>query len=196
MPPTHLPEQPSQESRPTSSHWYTAIMLGLGFAGTALIVYLMRGDQTNNLGRLLTAWALWLPIALLSGTRTLWDKNFYAGGTRRQRIRRFLGEWVGITGLVVAAVAIAAIVILPADVFGPRAGYWLIPEIAVPVLLMCFKGYPRKIGTGLLIALAAPAWPYLLLGGIAILGPAAVVYLIAVTISASVQNDAPRPTKP
>jgi hypothetical protein len=57
-------------------------------------------------------------------------------------------------------------------------GFWLIPEIGVPIVMLAFHGVIRKVGAALLVTLPAPLWTYLLLGGAVLLGPTFIVYLV------------------
>lgn len=181
---------PADQPSPQPSHVrtgkppiYTFVSLGLGIAGTALMLGLIASDQADKVAAVLGTWAFWIPIAILSGTRRLWDPSFEAGGTRLQRIRAFLAAWVGYIGVLTAAVLILVWAVFRTDAIHPRTGWWLVPEIAVPVAMLFFGGAVRKIGVGILIALAAPLWPYLAVGGVVILGPAALVYLLTVAVS-------------
>ncbi len=113
----------------------------------------------------------------------LWDKDFASGDSRFKRIRRFLAEWIGWIGLSsIAGLLLIWVAFSPYGIH-PRSGYWLIPEVTIPAAMLVFRGVVRKIGLGILVALASPLWPYLALGGIAILGPPIVVYLISIWIS-------------
>ncbi|NNH75291.1 hypothetical protein HLB23_36495 [Nocardia uniformis] len=184
MPADQLSPQPrpSQSSTVKPSP-YTLISLGIGVAGTALMIGLAASHQADKVAAVFGAWAFWLPIALLSGTRTLWDRGFVGGGTRLQRIRAFLGEWVGYVGILTAAALIVLSVNFHDSGIHPRLGWWLVPEIAIPLAMIWFGGVARRCGIGILIALAAPLWPYLLFGAVVILGPPAVLYLITLAIS-------------
>lgn len=128
-------------------------------------------------------WAVWLPIAIICGTRSLWDKRFAAGGSRLHRLRALIGSWYGWTGLATTAVLGAAWMLFGRYGIHPRGGLWLIPEIGIPVVLLLFRGIPRRIGAGLAVTLLIPTWPFLLVGAIVVLGPPALIYVLAVGIS-------------
>jgi len=165
---------------------YTLLVLGLGLPGTALLVFLVsRADGGGLSGTIFGAWVIWVPIAILSGTRSLWDNNFAAGGTRRQRIRAFLAEWFGWTGLLVIAALLVSWGVLSSHGIYPRTGFWLIPEIGVPIVMLAFRGVIRKVGAALLVTLPTPLWIYLLLGGVVLLGPPFIVYLVTIAITRS-----------
>ncbi|NKY87082.1 hypothetical protein [Nocardia veterana] len=162
---------------------YTATVLGTGLAATALLLGLTACDQIDKMAAIFGSWVIWLPIAIASGTRRLWDRNFAEGLSRRARIRAFLAEWIGWIGVGTAVVAVVLWIALSPYGIHPRGGYGLIPEIGVPVALLCVGGAVRKIGAGLGLALAAPLWPYLLFGMVVLLAPPFLVYLITIAVS-------------
>lgn len=162
---------------------YTVVVLGAGLAATALLLGLTAYDQIDKIAAVLGTWVIWLPIAVLSGTRRLWDESFARGPSRPARVRTFLAHWVGWIGARTAVVAVVLWITLSPYGIHPRGGWWLIPEAALPIALLTVRGSIRKIGAGLALALTTPLWPYALFGAIILLGPPVLIYLLTITLA-------------
>ena len=173
----------SHHGPPIGGRTYTVVSLGAGLSATGLLVGLAASDQIDKMAAVFGSWIVWLPIAVLSGTRRRWDPSF-ASGSRLARIRTFLKEWVGVIGVATAVCALVLWIVLSPYGIHPRGGYWLVLEIAVPVGLLAFRGAVRRIGAGLSIVLAAPLWPFLLIGALVLLGPPLLIYLATIVITA------------
>ncbi|MGU3292500.1 hypothetical protein [Williamsia sp. M5A3_1d] len=146
-------------------------------AGALSALIAVAGADGSLAGRVAGLWLIWTPIGVTIATRGVRDRAVAARGNPFRRAALVLRKWFGWTGIATSAVVIVALLLTAPNEWMSRGLFISIAAGACALLLI--RGPVRQVGAGILVACAAPIWPYILLVGAALIIPIIVTLLTA-----------------
>jgi hypothetical protein len=162
------------------------LLLPIVLLATALsMVIAVAGANSPLLGRVAGLGLIWTTLGVTISARGLQGPAVAARGNPFRRAGIVVGKWCGWTGIATAATIIVVLAVTAPNTWMSR---WVYVTIAVGAcVLLGMKGPVRRVATGVLIACASQAWPYLLVIGFALI-PVLLVTLLTAAVCARVER--------
>ena len=156
----------------------TPLLAAIVFVVTLVVLFM---GAAKNAAGLLSFAIPWVFVAVVAGTRPLWDPNFYDGDrVFGSRVARLLWRHYGIIGLAVTVLFNVQLSVVsdhadPPGWFG-SAGYFVAVAACGVVLIASRRPLLSQVGAGLLVGIAVLGWAVFLVVGIFLVLPSLVLY--------------------